>query len=122
MISQTTNHTMKDAPTLPDMSKEQSAELRQLRSREIKLSRGIDRTTLRNRARSRVIDGLIARKREQLEREMMKALKAFAKPLRAEQRQLERLSTQTEEDRTPETRELKAIRRRIAVLEGRMAS
>lgn len=114
---------MKDqAPTPPDMSKEQAAELRQLRSREIKLSRGIDRVTLRNRARSRVIDGLIARKREQLERELRKALKAFAKPLRAEQGQIERLSEQTHENRTPETRELFAIRRRIAVLEGRMAS
>jgi len=114
---------MKDtAPTPPDMSKENTRELKQLRARELKLSRGIDRVTLRNRARCRVIDGLIDRERERLIREMNKALKAFAKPLRAEQRQLERLSTQTEEDRTPETRELVAIRRRIAVLDGRLGS
>jgi hypothetical protein len=50
---------------------------------------------------------------------MKKAYDAFAKPLRAEQRQLERLSAKTQADRTPETRELAAIRRRIAILRGK---
>lgn len=114
---------MKDtAPPPPDMSREQDRELKQLRRREGKLAQGIDRTTLRNRARCRVIDGIISREGERLHREMKKAYDAFAKPLRAEQRQLERLSTKTEADRTPETRELAAIRRRIAILEGRRAS
>ena len=111
---------MKDtAPTAPDMTRENARELQQLQRRETKLARGIDRVTLRNRARCRVIDGFISREGERLRREMKKAYDAFAKPLRAEQRQLERLSAKTQADRTPETRELAAIRRRIAILRGK---
>lgn len=114
---------MKDtAPLPPDMSNENARELKQLQHREAKLTRDQSRASLRDAARSRVIDGLVDRERQRLLREMSKALKAFAKPLRAEQANLQRHSKKTKAGHTPEAAELTAIRRRIAILRGKLGS
>ena len=110
----------------PDMSAEQTRELKQLTKRAASLTKQCDRVKA---ATGRQIERLETaihngchRIRNQHRRAANAECKALAKPLRAEQRQLRTLSARVLAGRTPEQRELAAITKRIAILEGRLGS
>ena len=112
--------------TPPDMSKEQTRELKQLVKRETALLKQCERikaTTGRQITRlENAINNGCHRIRNQHRRAANAECKALAKPLRAEQRQLRTLSARVIAGRTPEQREHAAITKRIAILEGRLGS
>lgn len=106
----------------PDMTREQARELKQLRAREARLIKSIDvakRKTLHRIAR---LQDEMSRNHSRLLRELGAKQKEFCKPLRAEIRQLTTQQHRAGEKRTPEHRELAAIAKRIAILEGRLGS
>ena len=114
---------MKDTPpTPPDMTREQSRELKYLLKHERQLSRCIDRVTIQSRAQRSKLERQIERHATASMREAERLHCEYAKPIRAEIRQLTAALHRTREDRTPECRELASVRRRIAILEGRLGS
>jgi len=113
---------MKKNTTPPDMSKEQAAELRQLRARLAKLGRN----TTQDIARDTRGLAAIQRKKDHhataLLREMKRRQKEFAQSLAAEERLL-RTGIHRHRAKTSVTqKECAAITKRIAVLEGRLGS
>ncbi|MBV5324643.1 MAG: hypothetical protein J0626_04900 [Rhodospirillaceae bacterium] len=113
---------MKTTPTPPDMTKEQARELKELRRREAGLSRQIDTTCRAARSSVDKLDGRLARECARIDRAAVKAKKMLAQPIRAEQRQLRTYVARAIAGRSGEARELAAITKRIAVLEGRLGS
>lgn len=109
-------------PTPPDMTREQARELKQLRAREAKLTKAISREAVAARRRIARLNDEMSRNHGRLLREVGAKQKAFCQPLRAEIRQLTTLLHRGTEKRTPEHRELGAIAKRIAILEGRLGS
>jgi hypothetical protein len=110
------------ATTPPDMTREQARELKQLRAREARLTKTLSVAERRNRARIARLRDEIDRNWSRLSRELGVQSRAFAKPLRAEIRQLTTQLHRATEKRTPEHRELAAIAKRIGILEGRLGS
>jgi len=104
------------------MSREQTRELKQLRAREARLAKAINRDAVCARRRIDKIAAEISRNHSRLLRELGAKQQEFCKPLRAESRGLRTFIHRSAEGRTPADRELKAIVKRIAVLEGRLAS
>jgi phage shock protein A len=112
---------MKSAPH-PDMTAEQARELKTLRKQEAQQLKAISKEERRLRRELDKLDTWLANFRRRQENELRKALKTVhcehakrAKPLRA---QLHKLSA----GRVPQASALAAIRKRIAILEGRLES
>lgn len=112
---------MKNTTAPPIMTKEQRAELKELRQRERALSRQIDTASRQARAQVASLDVRYERECAKIDRAAATAKKMLARPIRAEQRELRTYIARTIAGRSGETRELAAITRRIAVLEGRLA-
>lgn len=113
---------MKTTPTPPDMTQEQARELKELRRRERSLSRQIDTTCKQARSAVDKLEARYARECAKIDRAATKAKKMLARPIRTEQRQLRAYVARIIAGRSGEAREMSAILRRIAVLEGRLAS
>ena len=113
---------MNTAPTPPDMAREQARELKQLRAREARLNKTISREAVTARRRIAHLNDKMSRNHGRLLREVGAKQKEFCQPLRAEIRQLTTLLHRGTEKRTPNHRELAAIGKRIAILEGRLGS
>ncbi len=106
----------------PDMTREQARELKQLRAREARLAKLITRDTAAARRRIDRIDDDLAAHHSRLLREVAAKQKAYSAPLRKEARALRAQIHRSTEGRTPGHRELSAITKRIAILEGRLGS
>ena len=114
---------MKDTtPPPPDMTREQARELKDLRAREARLNKAITRQAATARRRIERIDAEIAAHHARLLREAKAKQRAFSAPLRKEARVLRTQIHRGTEQRTPQHKELSALSRRIAILEGRLGS
>lgn len=113
---------MKTTPTPPDMTKEQAAELKQLRRRLTKLDGSIKRDVARDSKRIDAIDAQIARNHAKLLRELGIKQKAFCAEFRAEKRMLRTGIHRHVAGTSATYKERRAIAKRIAVLEGRLGS
>lgn len=106
----------------PDMTREQSRELKQLRSREARLTRLLGREAAAARRRIDRIDHEISANHTRLMRELAVKQKAFSAPLRKEARELRTLTHRISAHAHPASREITALQKRIAILEGRLGS
>lgn len=104
------------------MTKANTAELKQLRARELKLSKEVTRVELSARRRIAAIEREISRNHAHLLKELGTKQKAYCKPLHAEARVLRTLTHRIVANTDPAQKERVAIAKRIAVLEGRLAS
>lgn len=113
---------MKDTTPPPSMTKEQQRELRELQKRVSKLDAVRAREVTRARRRIAAIQREIDAHKSRLFREAKTSLRALAKPLNAEERALRTRLHRMSEGRDAECKELLTIARRMAILEGRLAS
>lgn len=104
------------------MTKEQRAELKALHARDAKLSREVSKVERIARRRINAIEREISANHARLLRDLAAKQKAHAKPLRAESRVLRALLHRISEGRDAACKERAVIARRIAILEGRLAS
>lgn len=104
------------------MTKENDRELKQLRRELAKLDALIDRQLLQVSRRIGNVDTLISREYDRLLREMAEKLREFSKPLLADQRASRREKDRILDGRTSEQKRQAAIKKRIAILEGRLSS
>lgn len=114
---------MKDtAPTPPDMTREQAAELKQLRRAIAKVETDINREEQRLRRAIAKIDRAITSNRivilRRAQREINEQAAAWLKEAKPLKTQLARLT----EGRAPAFKTRDSIAKRIAILEGRLAS
>jgi len=113
---------MKDTSTPPSITKEQHRELAQLHKRARQIDAARARETTRARRRIAAIQREINAYEDRVVREAKAKLRALAKPLNAEERTLRTQLHRMTEGRDPASKELSTISRRIAILEGRLAS
>ncbi len=113
---------MQNTSTPPDMTKEQARELKELNARLSKLDRAVRRQIDQDTRRIDAIDRLIERHYAKLLRELGAKQKSFCATLRAEKRLLRTGIHRHVAGTSATQRECAAITKRIAVLEGRLAS
>jgi chromosome segregation ATPase len=114
---------MKDqASTPPDMTKEQAAELKQLRRAITKVEGDINREERSLRAKINKIDRAIETNRVVILRRAHQEIKAQAAAWLREQKPLRTQLARLTEGRAPAFKTRDAIAKRIAILEGRLAS
>jgi hypothetical protein len=113
---------MKTTSTPPDMTKEQAAELRQLRARLGKLARWVARDKARDLKDINAIERKIARNHTALMNEAERKQRDFARSFKTELTQLRTGLRQHNNGTSATQKECAAVARRIAVLEGRLAS
>ena len=106
----------------PDMTKEQARELKQLSARLNQLDRHIKRDITRDSRRLNAIDREVSRHHAKLLKELGAKQKAFAKPLRQEARLMRTAVHRHHAGTSATQREMAVIKKRIAVLEGRLGS
>lgn len=113
---------MKTTSTPPDMTKANAAELKQLRARHAKLARSVARDQARDLKDIATIERKIARNHTALMNDAERQQRHFAKTFRAELRMLRTGLRQHNSGTSATQKERAAIAKRIAVLEGRLAS
>ena len=114
---------MKDqASTPPDMTKEQAAELKQLRRAITKVEGDINREEKRLRHEIALCDRALVLERLAIQRRAQKEIKAFAAQTLKQQKPLRTQLARLTEGRAPAFKTRDAIAKRIAILEGRLAS
>ncbi len=110
------------APTPPDMSKEQAAELKQLCKNLAKVESDINQEEAGLRREINKLDAMMKRENARIYRSARKELKSIAAALQAEQRPLRTRLVRLREGRHPAFKARAAIAKRIAILEGRLGS
>jgi len=114
---------MKDtAPTPPDMSKEQAAELKQLRRAISKVESDINQEEKRLRREIAHHDRAIVFERTAITRRAQKEIKLFAAQMLKQQKPLRTQLSRLIEGRAPAFKTRDSIAKRIAILEGRLGS
>ncbi len=113
---------MKTTSTPPDMSKEQAAELKQLTARLNSLDKKVKREMAQDTRQLEAIEHTCHRNYSKLLRDLKHKQKAFVDTFREEKRML-RMGIHRHAAGTSATqKECAAITKRIAVLQGRLAS
>lgn len=114
---------MKDAaPTTPDMTKEQAAELKQLRRALDKVEGDINKEEKRLRKEIAHCDRSVVFERAAITRRAQNEIKAFAAQMLKQQRPLQKQLARITDGRAPAFKTRASIAKRIAILEGRLAS
>lgn len=116
---------MSTTPTLPNMSREQTRELKQLRVASDRITRGLTTSLDRLRGQAAKLEQAITRGTQRRQSAKSPRAKISARvAVNIARRQLKPLRTQIvriTEGRTADHNKLAAITKRIAVLEGRLS-
>lgn len=113
---------MKTTTEPPSMTKEQRAELRELRQRESTFTRALETGVRQASKQLASLDTRLVRECAKIDRAAVKAKRMLEQTIRAEQRELRTYLNRVEKGNCGQSRELAAINRRISILEGRLNS